>query len=78
MKEFVKEWIPYIVIIIVILLLRTYIITPVIVKGTSMEPNFIGKYYCFRLNLFLNSLYSHVSLKFLYLIYIYSIIWLFI
>jgi len=41
MKEFVKEWIPYIVIIIVILLLRTYIITPVIVKGTSMEPNFI-------------------------------------
>jgi len=39
MKKFIKEWLPYIIIIIVIILVRTYIITPVIVKGASMEPN---------------------------------------
>ena len=39
MKEFIKEWGSYLLIIIVIVLLRKYIITPVIVKGTSMEPN---------------------------------------
>lgn len=36
MKKFLKEWVPYIVIIIFIILLRTYIITPVIVRGDSM------------------------------------------
>ena len=36
MKKFIKEWVPYIIIIIVIVLLRTYIITPVIVRGDSM------------------------------------------
>jgi len=41
MKNFITEWVPYIIIAIVIILLRTYIITPVIVKGASMEPNFI-------------------------------------
>ena len=39
MKEIIKEWGSYLLIIIVIVLLRKYIITPVIVKGTSMEPN---------------------------------------
>ena len=38
MKKFIKELIPYIVIIIAVVLIRTYIITPVIVVGESMVP----------------------------------------
>lgn len=38
MKKFIKELIPYIIIIIVVVLVRTYIITPVIVVGDSMVP----------------------------------------
>ena len=38
MKKFIKELIPYIVIIIVVVLIRTYIATPVIVVGDSMVP----------------------------------------
>lgn len=38
MKKFIKELIPYIVIVIVVVLIRTYIITPVIVVGDSMVP----------------------------------------
>ena len=41
MNNFIKEWLPYIVIALIIIILRTYVITPVIVKGESMEPNFI-------------------------------------
>ena len=37
-NKFIKELIPYIVIIIVVVLVRTYIITPVIVVGDSMVP----------------------------------------
>ena len=37
-KKFIKELIPYIVIIIVVVLIRSYIITPVIVVGDSMVP----------------------------------------
>lgn len=36
MDKFIKEWVPYIVIIIVVILIRTYIVTPVIVRGDSM------------------------------------------
>ena len=36
MDKFVKEWVPYIVIIIVVILIRTYIVTPVVVRGDSM------------------------------------------
>ena len=36
MKKFLIEWVPYILIIIIVILLRTYIITPVIVRGDSM------------------------------------------
>ena len=36
MDNFLNEWGPYIIIIIVIILLRSYIITPVIVRGDSM------------------------------------------
>ena len=38
MKKFIKELIPYIVIITVVVLVRTYIVTPVIVVGDSMVP----------------------------------------
>ncbi len=37
MSSFLKDWLPYVVIVIVIVLLRTYIITPVIVRGDSMN-----------------------------------------
>lgn len=36
MNKFIKEWVPYITIIIVVILIRTYIVTPVIVRGDSM------------------------------------------
>ena len=36
MNQIIKEWVPYILIIIVIILLRSFIITPVIVRGDSM------------------------------------------
>ena len=39
MNKFIKELIPYIVIILVVVLIRTFIITPVIVSGGSMLPN---------------------------------------
>ena len=38
MKKFIKELIPYIIIIIAVVLLRTFIMTPVIVVGDSMYP----------------------------------------
>ena len=39
MKFFIKEILPYIVIILVVVLIRTFIATPVIVSGDSMKPN---------------------------------------
>ena len=38
MKDKIKELIPYIIIIIVVILIRTYLVTPVIVSGDSMYP----------------------------------------
>ncbi len=38
MKKFIKELIPYIIIIICVVLIRTFIITPVRVDGVSMNP----------------------------------------
>ena len=38
MKKFIKEAIPYVVIIVVVALIRTFIITPVRVTGDSMVP----------------------------------------
>ena len=34
----IKELIPYIVIIVVVVLFRTFIATPVVVSGSSMDP----------------------------------------
>ncbi|MBQ8192499.1 MAG: signal peptidase I [Bacilli bacterium] len=39
MNKFIKELYPYVVIIVLVVLLRTFIITPVVVSGASMEPN---------------------------------------
>ena len=38
MKKFIKELIPYIIIAVVVILIRTFIVTPVIVVGDSMVP----------------------------------------
>lgn len=39
MKHFIKELLPYIIIIIIVVLIRTFIITPILVSGDSMKPN---------------------------------------
>ena len=39
MKKIIKELLPYVIIIGVVILIRTFIITPVIVSGDSMKPN---------------------------------------
>lgn len=36
--KWIKELLPYVIIIIVVILIRTFIVTPVIVDGTSMTP----------------------------------------
>lgn len=38
MKKFLKDLIPYIIIIVVVILIRSFIITPVRVTGASMSP----------------------------------------
>ena len=43
MQKFLKELIPYIIIIVVVILIRTYITTPVIVSGDSMVPTLENK-----------------------------------
>ncbi len=39
MNKKIKEILPYIIIIIVVVLIRSFIITPIIVSGDSMKPN---------------------------------------
>ena len=39
MKNVIKELIPYVVIVVSVVLIRTFIATPVIVSGDSMKPN---------------------------------------
>ena len=39
LKKILKELYPYVVIILVVAVLRTFIITPVVVSGDSMKPN---------------------------------------
>lgn len=43
MNKILKELIPYIIIIIVVVLIRTFIVTPVIVSGDSMVPTLEDK-----------------------------------
>ncbi len=43
MKKFIKELIPYIVIVLVVVLIRGFLVTPVIVSGDSMVPTLEDK-----------------------------------
>ena len=43
MKRIIKELIPYIIIVIIVVLIRSYIVTPVIVSGNSMVPTLEDK-----------------------------------
>lgn len=43
MKKFLKELLPYVVIVIVVVLIRTFIVTPVQVDGPSMKPTLQNK-----------------------------------
>ncbi len=38
----IKELIPYVIILVVVILIRTYLVTPVIVSGESMVPTLDG------------------------------------
>lgn len=40
--KFIREVIPYLVIVLVVLILRTFIVTPIIVSGESMVPALDG------------------------------------
>lgn len=40
--KFIRELIPYLIIILVVLILRTFIVTPIIVSGESMVPTLDG------------------------------------
>lgn len=37
MEKIIKEWLPYLIIIIVVILIRSFIVTPVVVRGDSMD-----------------------------------------
>ena len=43
--KFIKELVPYIIILIVVILIRLFIISPVRVDGISMYPTLNNKYY---------------------------------
>ncbi len=43
MKKFIKELVPYVVIVIVVVAIRTFLVTPVIVSGDSMVPTLKDK-----------------------------------
>ena len=42
MKKFIKDLIPYLIIIVVVVLIRSFIVTPVKVNGSSMNPTLKG------------------------------------
>ena len=41
--KFIKELIPYVVIILIVILIRTYLVTPIQVDGSSMNPTLTNK-----------------------------------
>ena len=41
MEKFIKEFIPYVVIIVVVVAVRSFLITPIIVKGDSMYDTLV-------------------------------------
>lgn len=40
--KYVKAILPYIIVVILVLVVRSYIMTPVLVDGSSMEPNLVN------------------------------------
>lgn len=42
LEKFIKELIPYVIILIVVVLIRTYLFTPIMVSGPSMQPTLNG------------------------------------
>ena len=42
MKKFIKELVPYVIIVVVVITIRTFLATPIIVKGESMVPTLDG------------------------------------
>ena len=40
--KFLKELLPYVIILIVVVLIRTYLFTPILVNGPSMQPTLNG------------------------------------
>jgi len=40
--KFIKELIPYVIILVAVVLIRTYLVTPVVVSGESMVPTLDG------------------------------------
>lgn len=42
LKKMIKELVPYAVILIVVVLIRTYLVTPIMVNGPSMQPTLKG------------------------------------
>ena len=43
MKKFIKELVPYVIIVLVVVLIRSFLVTPVIVSGDSMVPTLKDK-----------------------------------
>lgn len=43
MKKFIKEWMPYAIIIVLVILIKKYIITPIKVNGPSMNNTLYDK-----------------------------------
>ena len=43
MKEKFKVLMPYIIIVLIVIFLKVYIVTPIRVNGPSMEPTLYGK-----------------------------------
>ena len=37
MKNFLKEFLPYVIIVVVVIIIRSFIVTPVVVRGESMD-----------------------------------------
>ena len=44
-KKSIKEYLPYVIIIIVVILIRTFLFTPIKVNGTSMYPTLEPNYF---------------------------------
>lgn len=42
LANFIKELIPYVIILIVVIVIRTYLVTPIMVSGPSMKPTLDG------------------------------------